>query len=259
MGFAIQRYLGDNDQLRKWTIEFYEARNKIIHGSYIEKSELKAVKGAGYVHSIIAKRVMQECILRQLHIVEGLDYSRQEMDGSYDDIIGIYLTLNKERFKVLLGDKNFTYEKIKENEEIGGKFFKNLLSINISENLRGKEWTEIQKMYLKLTKRLAKICYDWLNDVIQNKDIPSLWVLDRARNADSEEMNPKDELQQTANILADYKPNKIEGISNIWIDTQTHFSHSFQRGSQHFTSAYKEYGLFDMIDFVVKTAEKFNR
>jgi len=255
LGFAIQRYLGDNDQLRKWTNEFYEARNKIVHGSYVEKSDLKAVKGTNYVHSLIAKRVLQECILRQLYITEGLDFLRTDMDANYEYIVNYLLTLNKDKFNKLKNRGKFSYENIINDEDVAKDFFfKTMMSINPNELFGHRKSVTIRKNYKDLTKNLAMIVADWLKDSIDNANFPTFYAPNNKTDDGIDDKNYKDQLLEIVDLLENNNPNEAKDIFDLFNEAQNRFTNIFLRGFPYFLSSYKGLGLYDILDFVKKTA-----
>lgn len=235
LGYAIQRYLGDNNQLRKWVNDFYHARNTIVHGSYLERSELKAVKGRGFVHSIIAKQVFQECILRQLHMTEGLDYSRTEMNASYEYIVNNLLTLNEDKFNKLLNRSKFSYVTISSDESVAKDFFKTLKSINPNENYENEDPAKSIKGYHDLTRNLATIVVEWINDSKENTTFPIFYAsINKYRTGIDETFDFSDELQKLSSYFDNYEPTNAKSIFTTWEMASTHFTRIFLRGFPFF-------------------------
>lgn len=256
LGFAVQRYLGDNNRLRKWVNDFYNARNTIVHGSYIERDELKAVKGTNYVHSIVAKQVFQECILRQLHLTEGLDYLRTDRNISYEYIVNNLLTLNEEKFNDLKNRAKYSYITISSDEYVASDFFKTLISINPFEYIETGNSEKDVNNYIDLTTNLATIAVDWINDVIEKDNYPSIRISPHRDNSDFDESYYPDELKKITNYFEGFKPNDAKDLFDTWYAASNHFTNLYLTKNSYFTSDYKEFGLNFIFQFVVRTATR---
>lgn len=254
LGYAVQRYLGDNSRLRKWINDFYEARNIIVHGSYIGRDELKAVKGTNYVHSIVAKRVFQECLLRQLHITEGLDYVRTDMNISYEYIVNDLLTLNEDKFNKLKNRTIFSYESISSDENVAKDFFKTLKSINVLEHVESGKSESSSKNYAQFTSNLAGIVVDWINDAIKKDKFPPIRLSIHADALGIDDEYYPNELQKITSYFEGFEPNDAKEIFDTWDLALDNFNKLYQRYHPSFLSPYKRLGLFDILDFVVKTS-----
>lgn len=254
LGYAVQRYLGDNGRLRRWMNDFYDTRNKIVHGSYVENNELKALKGSNVVHSIIAIRVLRECILRQLHITDGLDYSRAEMDDNFNYIVEDLLTLNQDKINKLKNRKKFSYVTLRTDEVVTKDFFRTLASINPIEEIDA-QFSEInRKNYHELTRNLAKIAVDWINDVKVNGNLPIFRASINKDKTGIDGRNYDDELSKIIALLKNYNPKGANDIFITWNKALKHFDLLYSDVRPHFLSRYKGFDLYDILGFVRKTA-----
>ena len=254
LGYAVQRYLGDNSRLRKWINDFYEARNMIVHGSYIGRDELKAIKGTNYVHSIVAKRVFQECILRQLHITDGLEYVRSEMNASYEYIVNDLLTLNEDKFNKLKERKKFSYMTISSDDIVAKDFFNTIKSINPLENVESGKSKKSINNYTGLTKNLANIVVDWINDVVENENLPVFYAPINKYKSGIDSINYYDELKGIISYFENYNPKDAKDIFDTWYLALNNFDNLYLKHHPKFLSLDRRLGLHTILDFVMKTA-----
>lgn len=254
LGYAVQRYLGDDQKIRTWTQRFYQARNYIVHGAQIALEDLEAIKGTNIMHSRVAKKIIEECILRQLHITDGLEYSLVERNAAYDNIVNEILVTNQERFKILLKPDKFQYDQNVGDITNSDEFYKTLFSLTSSERVNDKELKKRRKLFLNLTKILAIIVVNWTQDVINKGNVPIFYSPINKDKSSIKSHNPIDELQEVIKILTDYNPNGGEDIFLLWVQAFYNFKHSYMEGHPFVMSKSAPFGILNIIEYVMKNA-----
>lgn len=245
--YAIGHYLGSNDLIMDWAGKFYKARNDIIHvGEITEESAF--IGGDRHIeHSIVAKYFFEECIYRQLLLTDGLDYSIENRERSYNFITQKLLLSNSKIFNKLLKKGRFNYKSILNNLELGNEFFSLLDSVKRYETPAGSKARETRIKYLKVIELSLKIMNDWVEDVLTNHQ-DKLKVKPLLITEDS--FNPIEQFQQFKNILEQRTPNSSYEMFTQWKNAGAVLSRFWTLKLPNFILSKSGKTIMDIVKFI---------
>lgn len=248
--YAIQMYLGSYKRVKDWAKSFYGLRNSLLHGSSISPEKLFFGDTYHVLHTDVASYVFMECLLNQLFLTEYLDYPIEDRKKNKEFIIESVLISNYERISNLVDQKDtFTYTSLRNDEKIAKRFFDSLLLIMKPDQTKWQNKSKFKNRYDDLIKLIRKIVIDWITELLNEKETLNINKIVKIQRSTS----PVESLEKVLKHLENYPKGSPTTLYSYWYDASDLFSTSFFRFHASGKSANSNYGIYEILQFVVKT------